>query len=466
MIRKITILCLFTLLWGPVTAVHAQEEPEYPTYVVQPGDTLYLIAVRFGVSLDEIIEVNEIIEPNDISSGVEIKIPGLVGINGKLVIRTTLLGENIQTISTKYQIPIGLITQLNRIVSQDEIYVGTDLVIPERAALFGPSNMIKGGQSLLEIAILQNDNPWSLVEGNMRKGTWDSIPDEMIYAQSADEKEIAAFSPLIKELSINPLPIVQGRTVEVRVISNDPLELSGSLAGYPLVFFPVAENDYVAFQGIHARQETGVAQVSINGNSASGDGFGFEQYLLIDSGYYGQDLPITVDPITIQPEIIEPEQELIESITGLVTLTRYWSGKFLYPVDEPCIGAGYGGSRIYNGTYHYYHTGIDFSVCTANNLYIYSAAPGYVVFSGSLVIWGNAILIDHGWGVYSGYLHQSELMVNEGDFVEAGQILGLIGNTGRSTGAHLHFEVWVHGVQVNPLDWLMREYPDPIYEPE
>jgi LysM repeat protein len=155
---------------GPVTNAHAQEEPEFPTYIVQSGDTLYLIAVRFGVSLDEIIEVNEIIDPNDLSTGIELKIPGLGDIRGKLIIRTTLLGENIETISTKYQIPIELITQLNRIVSQDEIYVGTDLVIPERAALYSPSNIVKSGQSLFEIAILQNDNPWTLVDANMSRG--------------------------------------------------------------------------------------------------------------------------------------------------------------------------------------------------------------------------------------------------------------------------------------------------------
>jgi murein DD-endopeptidase MepM/ murein hydrolase activator NlpD len=68
-------------------------------------------------------------------------------------------------------------------------------------------------------------------------------------------------------------------------------------------------------------------------------------------------------------------------------------------------------------------------------------------------------MIDHGWGVYSGFWHQSEFKVQVGDMVDAGQIIGLVGDTGRSTGAHLHWELWVNGVQVDPLDWLQQEYP-------
>jgi murein DD-endopeptidase MepM/ murein hydrolase activator NlpD len=69
-------------------------------------------------------------------------------------------------------------------------------------------------------------------------------------------------------------------------------------------------------------------------------------------------------------------------------------------------------------------------------------------------------MIDHGWGVYTGYLHQSEILVKAGDRVEAGQLIGLVGGTGRVTGAHLHFEVWAGGVQIDPMDWLKEAFLD------
>jgi murein DD-endopeptidase MepM/ murein hydrolase activator NlpD len=90
---------------------------------------------------------------------------------------------------------------------------------------------------------------------------------------------------------------------------------------------------------------------------------------------------------------------------------------------------------------------------------IYAAAPGVVVFAEPSTVRGNATMIDHGMGVFSAYMHQSEILVNVGDRVEQGQLIGRVGNTGRVEGPHLHFEVLVGGVPVNPLDWLNKEYP-------
>jgi murein DD-endopeptidase MepM/ murein hydrolase activator NlpD len=77
-----------------------------------------------------------------------------------------------------------------------------------------------------------------------------------------------------------------------------------------------------------------------------------------------------------------------------------------------------------------------------------------VVFSEKLTVRGNASIIDHGQGIYSGFWHQEEIYVSVGDLVTAGQLIGKIGSTGRVTGPHLHWELWVNGVQVDPLDWL------------
>jgi murein DD-endopeptidase MepM/ murein hydrolase activator NlpD len=72
---------------------------------------------------------------------------------------------------------------------------------------------------------------------------------------------------------------------------------------------------------------------------------------------------------------------------------------------------------------------------------------------------GFTTYIDHGWGIYSGFFHQKEIQVNVGDVVQPGQLIGQIGATGRVTGPHLHWEIWVNGFQVNPIDWLDNIYP-------
>ena len=72
---------------------------------------------------------------------------------------------------------------------------------------------------------------------------------------------------------------------------------------------------------------------------------------------------------------------------------------------------------------------------------------------------GFTTFIDHGQGVVSGYGHQIEILVEVGQTVETGQLIGIIGNTGRVTGPHLHWDIWVNGNQVDPFDWVDIQYP-------
>jgi murein DD-endopeptidase MepM/ murein hydrolase activator NlpD len=153
----------------------------------------------------------------------------------------------------------------------------------------------------------------------------------------------------------------------------------------------------------------------------------------------------------------------ITLITTVFTPTRYWNAIFTSPaVDPNCISSWYGTRRTYKALNSDIelpgiHTGLDY--CGGEGLQIFAPAPGRVVFAAPLTVRGNATIIDHGWGVFSGIWHQSQLLVNVGDVVEQGQVIGLVGGTGRATGAHLHWEMWVNGVQVNPLDWLDQTYP-------
>jgi murein DD-endopeptidase MepM/ murein hydrolase activator NlpD len=83
-----------------------------------------------------------------------------------------------------------------------------------------------------------------------------------------------------------------------------------------------------------------------------------------------------------------------------------------------------------------------------------------VALAGPLEVRGNAVILDHGWGVYSGYYHLSEVVVAEGQLVAQGEMIGRLGNTGLSTGAHLHWEMRVGGVLVDPLEWTTRLIPE------
>ena len=157
-----------------------------------------------------------------------------------------------------------------------------------------------------------------------------------------------------------------------------------------------------------------------------------------------------------------PEEEEVRSVVEAATPNRYWNGIFQSPAIYQEYTSFFGRRRNYivqnsATAIQGFHTGLDFA--GGEGLPISSPAPGVVVFIDQLTVRGNATIIDHGWGVYSGYWHQSDVNVQVGDMVEAGQVIGMVGGTGRVTGAHLHWELWVNGVQVDPLDWLQQDYP-------
>jgi len=110
-------------------------------------------------------------------------------------------------------------------------------------------------------------------------------------------------------------------------------------------------------------------------------------------------------------------------------------------------------------TYKYNDEVIDTQVHLGYDLASVKQAPvnasnaGKVVFVGNLGIYGNAVIIDHGWGLQSIYSHMSQISVKEGDEVKRGTIIGNTGATGLAAGDHLHFGIALHGIEVQPIEW-------------
>jgi hypothetical protein len=321
---------------------------------------------------------------------------------------------------------------------------------------------------MLELAIKENTDPWALAELNQLDGTWDSLPGDVLYATGGDTEVTASGLPAVfEDAAVDPLPLMQGRTTVIRVQVPEGVTLGGMLVDHPLHFFPDVDGSQVALQGVHALLEPGPYPLRLEATLPDGSVQSFEQMVLVISGDYPDDPLLYVEASTIDPAIIGPEDQLIEDTVQPATPQKLWSGAFGTPAalyaESTYFTSRYGSRRQYIGlesdlTYQGFHTGLDFGGGTG--LPITAPAAGRVVLTApDQVIRGNATMIDHGWGVYSGFWHQSEFKVQVGDMVTPGQIIGLVGNTGRGTGAHLHWELWVNGVQVDPLDWLQQAYP-------
>ncbi len=439
-----------------------------PVYIVQSGDTLSYIASRFNVSVDDLIAANSNINPNALAVGQEIVIPGLEGVTGVLDTEVIALGDSLRSISRRMQVSEDQLIKLNRMVSPTELYVGISLIVPKQENQTPLNTAITAtkGESLFELAIKQNSDPWALSSLNNLGGTWDAIPNDVLYSSSGNnETNVTGLPSAFQSASISPLPLVQGETEVIKVKTDSNVSLSGTLVDKPLHFFQGDNGEQVALQGIHALLKPGVYPLQVEATLPDGTKQSFEQMVVVASGNYPQEA-LTVSTELIDPAVTKPEEDQVAKMVAPVTATKFWQGMFALPVyvpegQEPCIYDRFGTRRSFNGSaYDYFHAGIDYGVCYQEHpLDIYAAAPGTVIFAGPLTVRGNATFIDHGWGVYSAYFHQKEIYVTVGQQVQAGDLIGQIGSTGRVTGPHLHFEVWVNGVQVNPLDWLNQAYP-------
>ncbi|MHC1784803.1 MAG: peptidoglycan DD-metalloendopeptidase family protein [Anaerolineaceae bacterium] len=462
--RIITSLIMVCLIFIPLNSVYAQDSKENPVYIIQSGDTLNIIAQRFGISVDELIAVNQLENPNYLTAGTELIIPGLEGVSGVLTTESIPFGINLKSISSQNQVPLPIIIKLNHLTSPQEVYAGSNLIFPqnEQNRLSG-SNSLSSGQSMFEAAILHNENPWVLQSQNQVSASWDSNPGEPVYYLQLDPNVQENPGNLFSNALISPLPMVQGSTITITIPSSESLEINGSLSGHTLSFFKSSDHTYSAMQGIHALAEPGLTTIDLLVKKANGEVLAFEQMLPIIAGGYGQE-SLVVDSVTIDPAVTKPEDDQVKALVTPVTPEKYWTGGFIPPVDQlsvedTCIKSWFGTRRSYNGSpYNAFHTGLDYGICVPN-FNVYAPAAGKVVFAGPLTVRGNATYIDHGQGIYSGFFHQESIQVSVGDMVQPGQLIGQIGATGRVTGPHLHWEVWVNGVQVDPIDWLNNIYP-------
>ena len=463
-IRLLTVMLVGLTLLPGLPARAQQTTPSGPIYIVQSGDTLWTIAVRFGISMGDLMTANNLTSDSVIYAGDQLIIPGLEGVSGVLTTQEVAYGETLSSLSQRYQTPQEVLARLNHLTNPDELYAGMSLVIPvsDNTPEPGPRLSLAPGQSLLELAVLHNVQPFTIALDNSLDQPAALLPGRVLRLDSQDgvsDPGPGALPAQIAAVGINDF--IQGQTSVIRVDGAAGLSLSGYLMGHPLHFFTMPEGGYVTLQGVHAMAEPGVYPLTLQGSLPDGASFEFTQSIRVYAGDFLYDVPLYVPPETLDPAITGPENELWESLVVAATPEKRWDGVFAAPVDAAyadCFPSRFGSRRSYNDSdYIYFHTGLDF--CGQIGFSIYAPAPGTVVYTGELVVRGNATVIDHGWGIYTAYMHQSEILVSVGEQVEIGQLIGLVGNTGRVNGPHLHFEVWAGGVQVNPLDWMSQVYP-------
>ena len=216
---------------------------------------------------------------------------------------------------------------------------------------------------------------------------------------------------------------------------------------------PDNENKVILIFGSAYKNPVKQAQILVrykNGKSLQYD-------LLGDEGEYKKELlQVAQNKVTPPKEVLERiRKELNEANAVYATYTdkTLFEGKFILPL-QAVITSDYGTARVFNGTLMSYHSGTDFRAAIGTP--VVAANDGIVRIAKDRYYAGGSVVIDHGYKIFSQYYHLSQLKVKVGQKVKKGEVIALSGDTGRVTGAHLHFGIFAGGTQVDPLDFIEK----------
>jgi hypothetical protein len=264
--------------------------------------------------------------------------------------------------------------------------------------------------------------------------------------------------PNIVTAGIVPATAPQGGTSSLLVQSERPVSVTLDYAGEAI---PVGTTgaSHFALLPVESWADTGARSVSVRVTDDTGVTRQFDLGLQVQArGFPLQRLELTGElQALLDPAVVQAEYDRLQAIYQTVTPEKMWSGKFIAPLQGE-VTTEYGTRRAYDsGPVSEYHNAID--IATDEGTPVLSDAPGRVVLADRLQVRGNTVIVDHGLGVYSSYYHMSRLGVKVGDMVQQGQVLGFVGSTGLSTGPHLHWEVRVLNVAVDPMQWVQGDVP-------
>ncbi|MBN1136458.1 MAG: LysM peptidoglycan-binding domain-containing protein [Anaerolineae bacterium] len=428
--KRVLFLILFLSLAMPT---HAQEPTPVPdasrgsspgdagpapvTYVVKPGDTLYRIAQEYGVTIEAIVAANDIADPSQIVAGQKLIIPTGLAVTGQAApppispsrrVHPVRPGETLPSLAFRYGTTALALRDLNGLHRHGLLVPGQELIIPPPAV--------------------------------------PAIRDRRF-----------------PKVSIRPAPAVQGQTIFVAVESDASLKLSGSFLDEPLAFVR-DRGQYWALFGLDVLTPPGAYPLDLLAVEAStGDQITMQEILTVTAGSfptYNIVVPASRQNL-LDPDLSRIEREKVEEIFARSSPWRLFAAPFSYPLaGELQPTSPFGQRRSYSGgPVSSYHSGQDYAA--AVGVPVYAPARGVVVLAEPLDVRGQAIILDHGWGVFSGFWHLSQIDVRVGQQVDRGEVIGLVGNTGLSTGAHLHWEMQVRGVPVDPVQWTKESFPEP-----
>jgi murein DD-endopeptidase MepM/ murein hydrolase activator NlpD len=253
-------------------------------------------------------------------------------------------------------------------------------------------------------------------------------------------------------LRVTPASPMQGDTLVVTVSAPTGSRVMVRYDGAAVAAYALPDGTRRALIGTDPTVSAGSHTVAVTITEASAPAMRASRIVRITPGRF------EVRTLTLPPQtfgLITPQNGAIEwralgPVLSRRTPEAMWTGVFAAPSDG-VMDSPYGYQSVYNGHREWWHQGVDFAAPAGSP--VAAANAGVVALAQLLPLGGNTVVIDHGQGVLSEYLHLSAFTVHLGARVERGALIGRIGATGLVTGPSLHWGLYVNGTWVNPLFW-------------
>lgn len=420
------ILLAFVLA-GPLAA---QETGDDALYIVQRGDTLIKIANRHNRSVEAIAGFNDLSDPSLIFVGQELRIPP-----AEIPPWAQAIPSYVTPVLNEEK-GVGLV---HRVTAGDSL--------SEIAAEFGLTAEALAARNGIE-------NPSLLHVGN-----------EIHIPGLEPQFIVAPWPEPVTALQIGPPDFREGESARIVLRTSAPARVRGNFLDAELHFMPDQTGQvHAALFGIPLNVAAGYHALRIEVQEGA-NVTGFQWPLEVQEGVFGREaIFLSQDDLdTLDRETENAELALLQHLASGFRPGRWFDGMLLRP-SVGRITSHYGALRSYNnGAWDRVHHGVDFAAATGTK--VRAVADGLVVLATDLNVRGLSIMLDHGLGVFSGYWHLSSIDVAVGQFVRADTVIGRVGNSGRSTGSHLHWQLWVTGVSVEPLQWLRTDFLEPVDAP-
>ena len=280
---------------------------------------------------------------------------------------------------------------------------------------------------------------------------------------AAEAKEKLPASPSKTwSISWQPAELVNGSPVLFQVKAPVGLKsLTGKWLEHNIVFnLERKTKTWNTLAGIGFDVKPGSYPLTLNGVGTGPEEYSSTRRIAVRAAKY-RTIAITVEAKYTEPnkeqlEIINRDKQIKQDAFSHQTAEREWAGPFRAPLEAP-FSDTFGTQRTFNGQVRSVHQGLDFGATVGSP--IFAVNEGTVILARPLYFEGNCVVLDHGQGLLTLYLHMSEFKVKEGDKVTRGQEIGLVGGTGRATGPHLHFAVRWQGTYLDPATLLKLQLP-------